>query len=223
MEDRPNYYAIIPANVRYDRNLKDKAKLLYGEITALSNKEGKCWAGNSYFASLYGVTNETISRLIGNLIENGYITSELIYKKGTKEITGRYLQINQYLLTKKSIPIDENVKDNNTSNNNTSINKIIREYENEIGLITPYQLEVLSGYLDDISEEMIIEAIHIASSRNAKNLSYVEAVLKQWINTGVKCKADIKEIKKENKKKEDTSSDYLKENGIGSFDYLYEN
>ena len=220
MEDKPNYYAIIPANVRYDKELKDKAKLLYGEITALSNKEGKCWAGNSYFANLYGVTNETISRLIGNLIDNGYITSELVYKKGTKEIIGRYLQINQYLLTKKSIPIDKNVKDNNTSNNNTSINKIICEYENEIGLMTPYQLEKLESYLDDISEEMIVEAIHEASSHNAKNLSYIEAILKGWISAGIKTKADIKPIKKE-EKKETTS--YLQVNGLIDFDSLYEN
>ena len=72
------YYAIIPANVRYDENLKDKAKLLYGEITALTNDKGFCWASNSYFAELYKVTKETISRLIKNLVDAGYITIELI-------------------------------------------------------------------------------------------------------------------------------------------------
>ena len=30
MEEKPNYYAVIPSNVRYDDRLKDKAKLLYG-------------------------------------------------------------------------------------------------------------------------------------------------------------------------------------------------
>ena len=33
MNETPNYYAIIPANVRY-ADLKPNAKLLYGEITA---------------------------------------------------------------------------------------------------------------------------------------------------------------------------------------------
>lgn len=227
MEDKPNYYAIIPANVRYDNKLSGNEKVMYSEITALSSKSGECWASNSYFARLYNVTPQAISIWLGNLQKQGYITIDYEYKG--KQITKRTIRLKEVSIYFKGVSSTtlegyQNIfKENNTSNNNTSINKIIGEYENEIGLMTPYQLEVLSGYLDDLSEEMIIEAIHIASSRNAKNLSYVEAILKQWINTGIKCKADIKEIKKENKKKEDTGTKFLQENGIESFDDLYEN
>ena len=45
-----SYYAIIPANVRYDRRLTANAKLLYGEITALCNEKVYCWERNSYFS-----------------------------------------------------------------------------------------------------------------------------------------------------------------------------
>ena len=81
VSEQKNYYAIIPANVRYDPNLKDKAKLLYSEITALCNEKGYCWATNEYFANLYGVSKTTISLLIKNLIEKGYINSQIIYKE----------------------------------------------------------------------------------------------------------------------------------------------
>ena len=37
-ENQVNYYAIIPATVRYDKDLKPAEKLLYGEVTALANK-----------------------------------------------------------------------------------------------------------------------------------------------------------------------------------------
>lgn len=106
------YYAIIPANVRYDEKLKDKAKLLYGEITALTNEKGFCWASNSYFAELYKVTKETISRLIKNLADGGYIKIEMVYKN--REIIGRKIyiqtsipivQIIKKVLTKTSIPL----------------------------------------------------------------------------------------------------------------------
>ncbi len=122
-EDKKSYYAIIPADVRYDPKLKDKAKLLYGEITALCNEKGYCWATNKYFADLYQVSTVTISTLIKNLIDNGYISSEIIYKEGTKEILYRYLKIVKYPIKENlNTPNKENFKDNNTSINNTSNN-----------------------------------------------------------------------------------------------------
>ena len=37
-QNQINYYAIIPATVRYSKELKATEKLIYGEITALANK-----------------------------------------------------------------------------------------------------------------------------------------------------------------------------------------
>lgn len=123
MKEMPNYYSILTAEVRYDRNLKDKAKLLYSEITALSDKYGYCYASNKYFAELYGVSVTTISLLIKDLVENGYIESEIIYKEGTKEILNRYLKIVKggYLRNLKGGYLSK-VKDNNKNNNNTRLN-----------------------------------------------------------------------------------------------------
>lgn len=78
----PGYYAVIPANVRYDKRLPYGAILLYAEITALCNKQGYCWASNSYFAELYGVRNTTISNWIQKLIATGYLKTEHFPEKG---------------------------------------------------------------------------------------------------------------------------------------------
>ena len=132
MQERPNYYAIIPADVRYDKELKDKAKLLYGEIVSLSNKEGYCYASNKYFAELYGISVTTVSLLIKDLIDKNYITSEIIYKSGTKEILNRYLKIvKEGSLKKFKEGIYENLKENNTSINNTRINNILIVEDNK--------------------------------------------------------------------------------------------
>lgn len=77
MSYQPNYYAIIPANVRYSKALEPNAKLLYGEITALTHKEGYCWASNDFFASLYDVDERTIKRWLQSLREQGFIKVEL--------------------------------------------------------------------------------------------------------------------------------------------------
>ena len=137
MTEQPNYYAIIPADVRYDSRLTANAKLLYGEITSLSNKDGKCWATNKYFAELYGVSVVSISKWINQLIAYGYLESEIIYKEGTKEIFNRYLTLVKGGIKEKfKGGIKEKFKDNNTSMNNTRYNNITpispKNFEGEI-------------------------------------------------------------------------------------------
>ena len=122
MKEKPSYYAIISAEVRYDKKLSANAKLLYGEITCLTNENGFCFATNKYFAELYDKSKVTISKWISELVVNGYVSTSYTYKEGTKEIDKRYISILKG-------GIKENFKDNNTSINNTSIikEKIIKK------------------------------------------------------------------------------------------------
>ena len=126
--DKPSYYAIIPATVRYDKRLTANAKLLYGEITALCYQEGYAWAGNQYFADLYEVHKNSISAWIGNLKEAGHITVQMNYREGSKHILSRHIRLfgegiqdNLHTPTRKlDDPIQENCGDNSTIN--TTIN-----------------------------------------------------------------------------------------------------
>ncbi|MCT7737821.1 MAG: conserved phage C-terminal domain-containing protein [Lactobacillus iners] len=145
--EQPNYYSILTANVRYDKNLKANEKLLFSEITALSNKYGYCTASNRYFAELYRVTERSIQDWISNLVQYGYITTTLVSKDG--QIIGRKIYLSSGIkeskttsrgVVKKSSPDEENftgvvkksslgwgrnLHPNNTSNNNTSNNNIL--------------------------------------------------------------------------------------------------
>jgi len=119
---KPNYYAILTSEVRYNQNLTPNAKLLYAEITALINMNGVCFASNSYFANLYGKTKTTISKWVSELVKEGFIELSFTYKEGSKEIDKRYISILKGGVAKKvGAPLVENLKDNTTIlNNNTT-------------------------------------------------------------------------------------------------------
>ena len=134
----PSYYAILPAPVRYCNELSSFQKILFAEISALTNKDGYCFASNDYFAKLFETSTETISRAISGIAKAGFVIVEVDKSAGnTRKI---YLSEQLPLLTKKSTPIDkkvntpidekintpidEKVKYNNTSINNTSINSV---------------------------------------------------------------------------------------------------
>jgi hypothetical protein len=156
-EQQKAYYAIIPANVRYDKDLVPNAKLLYGEITALCNEKGYCWASNQYFAELYGVSVLSIKRWVNSLVNKGYVYRTLTYKPNSKEVDKRILSIDSGIkidTTSVQKCYDPSIKndtsssikndtDNNTSINNTfnntdiykeknikkeSVNSVIAEY-----------------------------------------------------------------------------------------------
>lgn len=151
MPEKPNYYSVIPANVRYDKKLKATEKLLYGEITALCNKTGYCWASNSYFAKLYDVTKQTVSGWINTLEQRGYIFIEIDKKKGNQRLIGIKKNLNTPIQKNLNTPIKENPKHNNTSNNITSINNNIvpkDEIQKIYDALPDYWTDIFKDYID---------------------------------------------------------------------------
>ena len=120
MKEKPSYYAIIPAEVRYSKKLTPNAKLLYAEITALCNMNGKCTASTEYSCRLYEVSRGAVQNWLKMLDDNGYIDRTVIYRQGSKEIMHRYINLKD----KGSINIStDNTNINITNTNLTDSNK----------------------------------------------------------------------------------------------------
>lgn len=94
-KENSNYYKIIPEYVMFDEDLLKKplAILIYGEISALSNKKGYSWASNKYYAERFHKSESTIKRMIAILDSKGYITRKFIYREDGKEVEKRILSI----------------------------------------------------------------------------------------------------------------------------------
>lgn len=172
----PGYMAYIPSDVRYDKELKPNEKLLFGEISALATAKGHCWATNKYFADLYDVAVETVSRWISHLAVKGYIKTKIVYHEDGKTIKERRItvnffrnfedeeedgmpidekikgideKINQPIDEKINQPIDEKIKENNTSINNTSKNNIKENKKRKTEPFKKPTLEEVTAYIQE--------------------------------------------------------------------------
>lgn len=112
MKQQPSFYSILPAYVRYSKDLTDFEKILYTEIMALTNILGYCYASNSYFATWYGKTTVTISKSINKLVTLGFLTSVIDQENGNQ---------------RRLYPSDSSIKVNHTEKQLESI--AIRNYE----------------------------------------------------------------------------------------------
>lgn len=142
-KETPNYYAVIPAPVRYADDLSEFQKLLYWEITALAQKDWYCYASNNYFSSLYWKGKDWISKSINKMQELWYLKiehdkeawnlrkifiGELVKLKGNikapigeKSNRGYSRKVQPPIIEKSNTPIGENSNHNNINNNNTSV------------------------------------------------------------------------------------------------------
>ena len=145
MKEKPNYYAIIPADVRYCKKLKPIERLIYAEITCLTNHKGYCWATNEYFSNLFEISTRSVSRHINNLKEFRFISVSITRDKLSK-VEKRTIKIKNQGIDKTVSPprqncpppIDRTVQYNNTSNNNKKekdilFNEFWDAYDKKVG------------------------------------------------------------------------------------------
>lgn len=130
----PSYYSILPAPVRYDKRLIPNAKILYAEITSLTNQLGFCYASNRYFEELYKVSTQSINTWLQQLEKYGYIERFIYRDVGTKEILNRYIVIfEKPTQVNLNRPIKEILKDNSKQLNtksNISFKKKSKKFQN---------------------------------------------------------------------------------------------
>lgn len=132
----------------------------------------------------------------------------------------------------------KNKKPNNNENENENVNEnvvvesdgcadgsqqfdscvdgIVKFYEENIGMITPYVFEILNSYRTDFSDDVIIYALKLQVEAKASNINYAKAILNSWKKKNIKTLLDAKreneEKKLEVKKDEKIKNIYQAEN-----------
>ena len=189
MEEIPSYYSILIPEIRYSKELNDKEKLLYSEITALSNKNGYCYASNKYFAELYDVTPVWISKCINHLKELGFIDVEIIKNENNNAIEKRIIKIggikekfNRGIKQNFNRGIKEKFKDNNINMNNININIYDLVEEGFGRTLNGIEYEEISKWPDT---ELTRYAIKQAILSGGRSVKYIQTILNSYKAKGI--------------------------------------
>lgn len=121
---------------------------------------------------------------------------------------------------------ETNNNDNNVNNDNKYINNKEKEelnpikvYQNNI-FPTPgfIEIEGIQKWSNDLGSELVIQAIEIAAKNNARNWKYIERILLDWNNNGIKTIEQVKVYsaarKRGGQKQYDRSREDSKQNKI---------
>lgn len=177
----------ITKDIWLSENLTLQEKVFLVEIDSLDNDDG-CFANNQYFADFFGISKTRVSLVINSLVEKGYVTSQIIYKEGTKQILKRVLKVcYRGYLTKVKEPIQQKLKDNNitnnTINNTTNIKK--KKKSSDIDIL-------INDYTDNEDlKETLEEFLKMRKSIKKPMTNKAMELLLKKLN-GMTCKNDEK-------------------------------
>ena len=178
---RIGYYAVIPATVLFNERLKPNEKLLYALITALSNKEGYCYASNKYLGEKLGVDPVTVSRWITDLRRNNYVFVDIM-RNEKKEIIKRKKNPNQQPnRLKNQEGIDEKVKDNNIIDNNINTHTVSKEKFNENVFLYDYEYKKLLEEYGENKTKKCIEELSLYKKSKGVEYESDYATIKRWV------------------------------------------
>lgn len=104
-----NHYAVIPAIVRYDYSIADKAKLLFAEVSAASDVYGNCEEDNRFFAKALQVDERSVSRYISALVTAGHLTRITEYGKRKLRLNPALIKSPENIEAVSDVPITDDV------------------------------------------------------------------------------------------------------------------
>lgn len=118
------------------------------------------------------------------------------------------------LITNKNIKNIKNDKNIITTIDDSCVDglqDVIDFYQDNIGLITPYTVEVFTDYAKEMPEDLIIYAMQISVEANKRTIQYIKAILNNWQKAGIKTLVDAKKDNHKNCKSNFTGREYSPE------------
>lgn len=104
-------------------------------------------------------------------------------------------------ITSKSVPQNEDKEtlvDERPLSSSLEEANVIKTFEDNFHTPTLTELEKLKEWCSDISPQVVIKAIEVATLANKRNFAYVNGILRNWSNSGIKILSDYERVCREN-------------------------
>lgn len=129
------------------------------------------------------------------------------YRENQKLLTENNSNVNVTLCNATDKDIDKDIdkkkkRIEELEESNNDLQEILDFFNNNIGIITPYGLELIKDYLKEFSAEVIIYAMQKSVESNKRNINYIKAILNNWNKAGIKTLIEAQEETNNFKSKE---------------------
>lgn len=184
--------------VRWMPHIGAEAVALY-ELLKILPDIGRDAADLGELAELLRSTPESVEKSLKALVDSGFITEH-----------GGWMEVAQHPPTaRKESKKGERRVESAAEDRSTYEIEVVRaepegvssdDYFRYMGsLPAPHILEFLNGYRerDGLEDDVIREALRIASERDARRVGYVRSILESWVQRGVKTMQDVELFEKD--------------------------
>lgn len=157
----------------------------------------------------FGTTLEKVLSYVDKLSNNKLINFCII--KNDKGISEEYISLEYFYEKLSLLLMDSN--SNDTDNNSKTIFELI---EREFGrVLSPMEYEIIKAWTENnISNELIEEAVKEAIFNGVTNLRYIDKILYEWQKKGIKNKHDVEENRQRFKKEKSEKMEVFEYNWL---------
>lgn len=173
----------------------------------------------------------TINRCLQKLIDEGIVSVEetelgtliTVLNYASYQALEQSVNDNRNGIGNFSETLEKRTRNNNKNEEEYSSSiyaHVIKTYEENFGVISSQVSQSINGWIDDLGEDLVLEAMRIAYKKNKRFWGYVEGILRDWAAKGYRSVDDVKReniINFKTRKKQDSLEAldaYVREQGI---------
>lgn len=156
----------------------------------LYNKGNKTIFDPATFGEELNIGLEEVMNNVSNLSDKNFIKVEVV--KNEKGLMEEVVKLDDFYSKMALLVVDD------SNNNDTSKSNIFETIEKEFGrTLSPIEYEIIKAWLDNnISEDLIKEALKEATFNGVSNLRYIDKILYEWGKKGFVTSEDVRNNKK---------------------------